>query len=338
MTSNILEQLPGDNISNVIDKTFSAMGTQVTVAFCASDKEKAEEDIDNVKNEIHTFELQFSRFLSDSELSHLNNSDGKEFSASKEMIAILDNAQQWHNETNGIFDPSVIEALEYFGYDKSLDFQKGPVRSDANSTVSIDAYQNAFTHRARFRDVKINKEKQIIVLPKGLRIDLGGIGKGYIVDGIAKKLLQKYKNFWISAGGDMCLYGQTISGEPWQVNVQDPFHLESDIGHIIMDRKESRAIATSGIMKRKGTKGDFNWHHIIDPRTGLPARNKVVAVSVVAPTVVEADICAKVILILGIEKGMEFIKTRSHCDCIIIDEDKSIILSHGMKDLFVSYL
>ena len=121
------------------------------------------------------------------------------------------------------------------------------------------------------------------------------------------------------------------------MKVQDPLSLKDDIGHITLSCGELAAVATSGITKRRGTKGDLAWHHLIDPSTGLPSKNDIIAVTVLAPTTTAADILAKAVLIAGKEKGMEFISHYEDTGCIIIDTKGVIMVSDHMKKYFTPY-
>lgn len=318
-----------------VEKHFRAMGTEVFASIIADDALSAQQEITHIEHAIAVFEKNFSRFLPESELTKLNRSDGKSFHASTDMVRILNEAKRWYGETGGIFDPTVIVALEALGYQKSIDFGRGPATD--NVAVNIAAHQTRFSTRRRFSELVINEAENIIYAPEGLRIDLGGIGKGYIVDAVAGHALKIFKDFWISAGGDISLSG-TNFGAPWEVKVQDPLSLADDIGHISIPCGRPAALATSGITKRKGIRGDFVWHHLIDPLTGLPSKNDIVSVTVLAPTTTAADIFAKTVLIAGKEKGMEFISRYQDAGCIIIDTEGAITVSDHMKKLFTPYV
>lgn len=306
------------------------MGSEIAISIITDDDISAHHAIARTQRAIADFEQRFSRFLPDSELSHVNRAEGA-FQASREMIAILTEAQQWHEKTGGIFDPTVIMSLEALGYDKSVDFSQAP--TDDNNTPDINGIRNQFAARTPFTSLRIDMNTQTICVPQGLRIDLGGIGKGYIVDACADDIMKTHRDFWLSAGGDICVSG-TNCGEPWSIGVQDPFAPAEDIGYIAIEKNTRQALATSGIIKRKGMKGDIAWHHIIDPRTGMPADNDIIAVTILAPTVTTADILAKTVLILGKEKGIEYIDQYPETGCCIIDKNKAITLSDYMKNHF----
>lgn len=317
-----------------VDKHFRAMSTEVFVSIITDDALSAQQESAHIERAIAIFEKNFSRFLPESELTKLNRSGGRSFRASTDMVHILAEAKRWHGETRGIFDPTIIGALEALGYEKSIDFARGPVTIAISTDIA--AHQNQFSMRRRFPELTINATENIVHAPEGLRVDLGGIGKGYIVDAAVGHASKTFKDFWISAGGDISLSG-TNFGKPWEVKVQNPLALEDDIGHITIPRGERAALATSGITKRKGIEGGFAWHHLIDPLTGLPANNGIIAVTVLAPTATAADILAKTVLIAGKEKGLEFIARHEDAGCIIVDAEGTIMVSDRMKEYFTPY-
>ena len=87
---------------------------------------------------------------------------------------------------------------------------------------------------------------------------------------------------------------------------------------------ETLGIATSGIFKRQGVKGQVAWHHLIDPRTGLPVDNNILAVTAIAPDATRADVFAKTVLILGESAGLKFIERQPGSACIIFLKTKGI--------------
>lgn len=306
------------------------MGSEVAISIITNDQISAHHAIARTQRAIADFEQRFSRFLPDSELSRMNRTDGS-FHASADMIAVISEAQKWHKETDGIFDPTVITSLEILGYDTSIDFGQGP--SVDSNPPNLNDLEKRFSARAPFASLHIDADTKTITVPSGLCIDLGGIGKGYVVDACARELARGYPDFWLSAGGDMCISGSNC-GESWSVGVQDPFTPAEDIGNVVIEKGTRQALATSGIIKRKGMKGGVAWHHIIDPRTGMPTNNDIVAVTVLAPTVTAADILAKTVLIMGKEKGIEYINAYPETGCCIIDNKKNITLSDHMKNHF----
>lgn len=305
-----------------------ALGTEIEI-YLASEKAKDfKQDFHEIKKTITDFEKSFSRFLENSEISRLNKTVGS-FSASAEMINVLLLARYYYRATKGIFDPTILPSLEDAGYKKSF--------FDVDFISSIDNKVSSATNDAKveFGDILINEKENTIFMPEGAKIDLGGIGKGYIVDKIIEIIKSKgYENFWFSAGGDMFVSGSTEDGQPQLVGVQNPKDLEKNILQIEAPR-QGIAIATSGIAKRHWIKDGQTKHHIIDPRTKTSAKNNLLAVTIVAEKVIEADIFAKTVFILGPEKGLDFINGRKNIEGLLIDKNNQITVSKNMNNYLI---
>lgn len=308
-------------------KKIKALGTEIEF-YLQSDLLQDKDfnlDFDELEVIVSNFEKSFSRFLSDSELSLLNKTP-KQFKASPELLKILLLAKNFYQVTNGIFDPTILVALENYGYDKSFnisDFSK-----EQNNSISK-------IERIDFSQVNIDLENNLVSRPADLKIDLGGIGKGYLVDVLVNWLKSKaYKNFWISAGGDMYLSGLNESKQVFQVGVQNPKQLDLDLFNISIINQEL-AVATSGIAKRNWRFNDKIVNHIIDPRTKASVSNNLLAVTVVSDQVIKADIYAKTVLILGKELGLDFINQQENTEALIIDDKLEISYSNNMAKYLI---
>lgn len=306
------------------------MGTEIIICAEISKNERA--ILQNIKKIFCDFEEQFSRFRATSELSRLNRSRGRKFNASAMMMELLEQAKIAHARTNGIFDPAVINILKDLGYDKN--FEDLEQKSQNQYTpIKIFAPENnaCLSGRQAFTGIKINKTAHTVKMPANTEIDLGGIGKGFVVDLAARKLKKYSQNFWISAGGDMIFSG-TDGGKKWRVGVQNPLCHEDDIMELEIP-ENMPAIATSGITKRTWRKNGATYHHIIDPRTGLPANNGILAATVMALDALKADVLAKSALILGKEEGLDMINNTDNAEGVLIDRDLHVYFSKNMRAL-----
>lgn len=298
-------------------KEFKAMGTEVVIM--ADLTTGQEQLLTGAEQEVLDFEKKFSRFLVDSELSKFNNSKDVEQELSETMIELLTLSKYYYSKTNGIFDPTIISNLEGVGYDKNFNEV-----TTGSSDINVNKLKEEFVIRPKIDELKI--AGRIVSCHPSLRIDLGGIGKGYIVDLLSKKFFYNIPNYWISAGGDILVAGCQENGDNWEVKVQNPLQPETD-SFIINTKKEKLGIATSGVIKRRGQSGNFVWHHIIDTRTGLPVVNNVLSVTVISSDAVKADVLAKTILILGEVDGLKFIEQETDSSAIIFIKDKEPIIS-----------
>lgn len=254
----------------------------------------------------HDFELRFSRFFAASELSRFNRRQEPTAGVSPEMLALLVECIRLHRRSDGIFNPLVIEALEAAGYDTSFDHveQRGTwQRSAAAKPPSLAC-------------LRLDVVQGQAELPLGLRLDFGGIGKGYAVDAAAS-LLDGAGGVLVDAGGDMYASGVGPDGAPWRIEVCDPNDPESSIDAVTIS---DRAIATSWTTRRRWRVSDGMAHHLIDPRSGLPAESGVIGSTVIAALAVEADVYAKCALILGPEAGLTFLQDRD-CEGLLVLKD-----------------
>lgn len=308
-------------------KKFNAMGTEVIVsAFLESEEENLLERAEKI---ILDFEKRFSRFIVGNELYKLNNFNGNEFEASDMMAELLAEAKKMNKETGGVFDPTIIGSLETVGYDKNfIDIEND---GKASNQVDVKKIKQDFLDRGQIKDINISGRK--VFVPKGLRVDFGGIGKGYIVDFLIKSVFKDMKNFWISAGGDLFVKGSDQGKIGWKIGVQDPTEPEREIFYINTKGREM-GIATSGIFKRKGIKGGNAWHHLIDPRSGLPVENNILAVTAISSSAQKADVFAKTVLIMGEKEGVDFIEKQRDSVCLVFLKDKGLMFSQGALDYF----
>lgn len=302
-------------------KTIRALGTEVEFYLQSDTKRDFEADLTELEKIVTDFEASFSRFILTSELSLFNQSTGS-FWSSAEFIDILIEARNFYHLTKGIFNPSILPDLERVGYDKSFNL----LDVDSAKVVVPQEYRNN-----NFDLINIDTESNLVTKPADLKIDLGGIGKGYVVDVLVKNIIDKgYKNFWISAGGDMYLSGVNEKKEFYKVGVQNPLKLDKDIASILVI-DDKLAVATSGVAKRQWKRKGKIYNHVIDPRTGTSVSNDVLAVTVISDKAIKSDVFAKTILILGKEEGVKFINNQKNCEALIIDKDLKFSLSENMN-------
>lgn len=265
---------------------------------------KLQAHLDQAFELFRQFERRFTRFKKESELSQFNEGQGGKVSPA--LWDILTVAKTYSTLTQGVFDPAILPALESVGY-------RGA--SDAKGSISLE--------RHSISELVFDEEHATITKPASLRIDLGGIGKGYCVDQVSRELRQwGHVNFVIDAGGDIYVSGMNVEeGYPyWVLEVEDPHNPSASVATVVLN---DEAIATSGRNRRTWTKEGRVKHHIINPTTQDSASNELMTVSVIAPTTTAADIWAKTLFILGLEKGLErakeqglaalFIDTQGQC-------------------------
>lgn len=229
----------------------------------------------------------FTRFRETSELAAVNRAAGEWQRVSEEMYALVAEAYTLYQETGGLFDPSILDALEDAGYDRSIELLGA----------------GSFMPRARNRraagsclHIEFDRGARAIRLPKGVRLDLGGIAKGWIAEQAALRLSRYTDACAVSAGGDLFAVGLPAHGQWWEIGLEDPLMPDRDLATLYTG---PGAVATSSVVKRRWLQEGKIRHHLIDPRTSSPAETPWLSLTVLAPHAATAEAFAKALLIAG---------------------------------------
>lgn len=243
---------------------------------------------------LRALEHSWSRFLPDSELNRLHERPEQWVRVSHELFTALRWCGRLHEETEGRFDPSIRTALEQWGYDRTF--------WDIDETAPVPTS----TPTRGLGGMQLRRDDEAVWLPAGLRLDLGGIGKGLAADLLAGELLgMGAAGAYVCMGGDIAVAGDVPDGG-WQVPLHHPDtdlpfdHFPLHCGGLVM----------STTRMRSWQRGDGSTaHHLIDPTTGAPADTDVVAVAVAALSAARAEALAKAVVVAGSTKGVELLES-----------------------------
>ena len=264
-------------------------------------------------------EAELSRFRPTSGLSRLNAQAGAWPQRISVLLqAVLGEALDAASDSDGLFDPTMLEPLRQAGYDRSFELLGA---DNGHSRVASRSEPG----RMGWRQVCIDSSAGTASLPAGLGIDLGGIAKGWTVDRTAEHLASLGAAL-VDAGGDMRATAPP-DGEPWPIAVQDPFDETQDLFVIGLTHG---AVATSSIGKRRWERHGQAMHHLIDPRSGLPSQSDLHTVTVLAPTAAEAEVSAKVALIMGQYAGRRYLDERGLAG-ILVGVDRRLELVGNLQ-------
>jgi thiamine biosynthesis lipoprotein len=242
--------------------------------------------------EIERLEQCWSRFRQDSELAQLHERADRWTQVSPPMLLALTCATDLHRATQGRFDPTILDALERVGYDRSFE----TVEPDSDGR-GVD---NAYVPAAGFDRVEIDVDSACVRIPAGVRIDLGGLGKGLAADLVSRGLIDRgVRTALVSLGGDLRARGEPPDGA-WRIPVEHPLD-PTRVAFVHALRDDALVASTRRI--RAWTRADREYHHIIDPRTGDSTRTPVVAVVAAAAESWWAEGIAKAMMIAGIDDG-----------------------------------
>ena len=303
---------------------FRAMNTTVMMA---AEGEGAIAGMYAAKAFIDECEQRFSRFLPASELSDLNRSAGEWMDVSSDLMDMLQLSMKYYVETKGIFDPTILSDLKRIGYDRSMD----EIRL---SGVGLLAQPSNGASRPAFHQISLDPANKRVRLPRGMEIDLGGIAKGWIVEKAAHLLHHYVDICGVSAGGDILFIGRPLDGMDWDVYLEDPRSPTQTLAQLHVP---SGAVATSSIMKRTWRQGEQVRHHLIDPRTGEPARTSWLSVTVIAPSILEAEVYAKTILIAGENEVHDLLIPKRDLTFIAVDSQGNLSGSLNYKEYLYEF-
>jgi thiamine biosynthesis lipoprotein len=274
---------------NRFQRKYDCLGSKAFLTITTNREEKfAELIFDELIDKIDRFEDRFSRFKDSSELTKINRNAGTRTKISQPMKEILLKVQDYSKITHGVFNPFILPTLQKVGYKNSW---------NSPETDSPDFSGDVL---ADYKDLNIKDNS--LKIPEQSAIDLGGIGKGYLLDQLSLFLDKKnLDGYWLSLGGDIICKGININKQPFEINIASSLDGNKTIDSIVLKDNHKISIATSGITKRNGYKNNSSWHHLINPKTKSPSKNNILSATVIAGEASTADVMAKSIVIEGEE-------------------------------------
>jgi thiamine biosynthesis lipoprotein len=292
------------------------MGTRCDVELWAEDRVKGEAAISAVFDEMRRIDNEFSTYKPESEVSRVNAGAAKApMRISRELFDLIQTSIDYSNLTRGTFDITYASVGYMYNY--------------PDHVRPTDAQIAAALPESNYRHIHLDAAAQTVFFDHdGVRIDFGGIGKGYAVDrGIA--VLQKLgvTHAMVNAGGDSRIVGDRF-GKPWIIGIKDPDDRSRTILRIPL---ADTAFSTSGDYERFFDEGGVRYHHILDPRTGK-SPHKVRSVTIIGPYATRTDALTKSVFVMGVEDGLAFINGLSDIDAVAVTPDRKIWYSKGLEN------
>ncbi len=291
------------------------MGTSVRAELWATDRAKGEAALEAVMEEMRRIDRTMSPFKPDSELSRINREAAQmPVPISKEMFDLITRSIQFSEMSDGAFDITFSSV----GY--MYDYRKGVKPSEAEIAKALPALN--------YRHLQLDRSAQTIHFVRtGVRIDLGGIAKGYAVDNcIALLKARGIKQALVTAGGDSRVIGDR-GGRPWMIGIRDPRQKE---GMVAMIPLVDAAISTSGDYERYFEADGVRYHHIINPKTGKSATG-VRSVTIIGPDSITNEGLTKSVFIMGPARGMQLVESLKGIDAVVVDDSDRVYYSSGLR-------
>ena len=293
------------------------MGTAVRVELWRDDAATAHADMAAVMDEMHRIDELMSPYKPASELSLINREAAqKALPISLEMYNLIARSLEFSRLSGGAFDITFSSV----GY--MYDYRRHIKPTDAQIAKALPGIN--------YRHLLLDPAAHTIHFTRpGMRIDLGGIAKGYAVDNCIAILRKRgVTNAIVTAGGDSRLLGDR-HGRPWMVGIRDPRKRGAVVAVLPL---ANTAISTSGDYERYFVENGVRYHHIIDPKTGKSATG-VRSVTVIAPEGIITEGLTKSVFVHGPKDGMALIESYKGAEAIIIDAHGNMTFSPGLREV-----
>lgn len=300
----------------VVKQSRLLMGTIVEIKVVGKGKAEAKEAINYAFSEIEKVNSLMSAYIEESEVSLLNR-EGKA-KVSKETLEVIREAVKISSLSQGAFDITVKPLIDL--WKKAKEKRKLPTKEEIEKVLPLVDFKNI---EIRGNTVSFKIE--------GMKIDLGGIAKGYAVDRAIKALKDEgIENALINAGGDIYALGLRGKEKPWIIGVRHPREKNKILESLKVTNK---AVTTSGDYERYFMLGGVRYSHIVSPNTGYPVSEVPMSVSIIAQNCTLADALATACFVLGPDEGIKLIESLPQVEGMIIASGMNIFYSKGWPRL-----
>ena len=256
-----------------------------------------------------------------SQISQLNNAEGKTMEVSDDLVADLEKIRQLSQDSNGAFDPTLGKIIRL--WDIAGENPHVPDQSEIDTLLPEVGYE------------KIQVDGNNVTLLDGCTLDLGAVGKGMGCDQIMDYLQTQPDVFGMIlnlGGSSVMTYGEKPDGSSWKVALTDPRDTEGDyLGAITLDANQF--LSTSGDYEKYFIEDGIRYHHILDPKTGYPVQNGLTSVTIVCDQGYLADGLSTACFVLGLDAAKPLLE-KYDAEAVFVDEDKNVYVTSGLMDKF----
>ncbi|ANK59630.1 FAD:protein FMN transferase [Loigolactobacillus backii] len=311
-------------IKRPYQKSEFIMGTICTLSIYNKGKKAV---LDKGFARIHKSDNQASLTKKNTELDKINQNAGiRPVKVSADMWPMVEKAMYYSKNSAGAFDMSIgaITNLWKIG----LPGARVPSRGEIDQALPLVDYH----------DVQLNARKRTVYLTKkGMRLDFGGIAKGYIADQVREVFKKNgITTAVINLGGNIVVMGHSPVGKdkPWNVGVQNPLAARGKALGVIPEKNVS--IVTAGIYEQYLKVNGHRYIYLMDMNTGYPYENNLAGVTIVSPKSVDGDALSNAAFNKGVKGGLAYInnKHKQNIQAIFVTKDKQIYLTNGLKKKF----
>lgn len=303
--------------------TYYNLGTINEITLYDINKKNGDRILRECEEILKSIDNRMSRQITSSEISKINLNAGESYvEVSDDTYYVIKESINFSNMSNDIFDISIGPIIDLWGI--GTEDAKIPTEKEIENNLAL----------VNYKDILLNEENHSVKLTKkNMKIDLGGIAKGYAADKIYEYLKQeKLERALINLGGNIYVLGDKEDNQPFSIGIQDPTKPRGNsIGYIKVSNK---SVVTSGIYERYFEENNKIYHHMIDPHTGYPFDNNLSSVTIISDKSIICDALSTTTFGLGIDDGLKLAESLDGVDAIFITKDKKIYLSDNLKTKF----
>lgn len=293
------------------------MGTVVEITVVAQNEERAEEAMTAAFKEIRRLEEIMSTYIPSSDISRVNAAAGlSPVKVNRDLILVVKKALEFARLSGGAFNIALGPAIDLWNVTES-------------DRVPSDQELEAIRPLTDLKNIVVDDTADTLFLKeKGMRINLGGIGKGFAAD-YAYNVLLKHgiRSGIVAVAGDLRVFGKRPDGSTWNIGIRHPRKKEGVMAQVHLS---DMAISTSGDYERFFMKNGIRYHHVLSPDTLHPSRGNQ-SVSVIAKDSTTADAISTAIFAMDPDKGFKLLESLPEVEGIIMGDDGHIGLSPGLK-------
>lgn len=302
-----------------------ALGTLVTGQFKTDSEPKAEVCFRILDDEVRRLEFLLSAYDQNSDIYRLGQYSGQWIKVSPETAEILNKAKKIASETQGTFDPTVGSIVKLWNVDQ--DSHRVPEQSEIEAALALVDFNQIET--------KIENGVDYARIGKGQQITLGAIGKGFISDKVIAKLKSSgCVDSLISLGGNIIASGTNAENKPWSIGLQRPDEQRGDFFAVVP--ADNTSVVTSGDYEKFFIKDGVKYHHILNPKTGHPARATLSSVSVINKDSATADALCTALFVMGWDQAIQFLESHPSIKAVLVDENiKNVAITKNLLNEIV---
>lgn len=291
------------------EEYFFAMDTYMTIEAYGEASQRA---VSQARARVEALEKLWSATDENSEIYAINHGENPELSA--ETLDLLSFTLEMSAKTDGAFDATIYPVLTAWGFTTSE--HRVPDESELAALLKKVGYE------------KVSADGNKITLEQGMMLDFGGAAKGYASDECARIMRENgVKSALINLGGNVYALGNRADGQKWKIGVADPLGSSENAGIVSVS---DRAVVTSGNYQRCFTQNGKTYGHIIDTKTGFPADNDLLSVTIIAEEGRLCDVLSTALFVMGREQAERFWRENGGFEMILIDKSGGVFVTAGI--------